>query len=137
MQLLTGFAQVAKEKEVRDYFLKGKELAKKIIGEFSSVLLDSDIQPPATWAGKATDSTIPPFSDKMMMYLSNILNSSAMGGNALGMAFSMRSDLPAKLAVVMVDTSQYAKDGGKLMINHKWLEEPPQMEDRNSLIKAK
>lgn len=137
MQLSTGFGQVAKEQEVREYFLKGKELAKKILSDISSLILDSDIQPPATWAGKATDSTVPPFSDKMMMYLTNILTSAAMAGNVMGMAFSMRGDLPAKLAVIMLDTSQYAKAGGKLMIAHKWLEEPPQMEDRNELIRGK
>lgn len=31
MQLMTGFAQVAKEPEVKKYFLRGKELAKKVI----------------------------------------------------------------------------------------------------------
>ncbi len=136
MQLTTGFAQVAKEKEVRDYFLKGKELAKKIVSDLSDVILQSDIQPPATWAGKATDTVVPPFSDKMMMFLSNILSSYAMAGNALGMAFSMRSDLPIKLSVIAKDTLDYAREGGKLMIKHKWLEEPPQMEDRNHLINS-
>lgn len=52
MQLSTGFAQVAKEKEVREYFLRGKELAKRIISDLSELILNSDIQPPATWAGK-------------------------------------------------------------------------------------
>jgi hypothetical protein len=30
MQLMTGFAQVAQEEEVKKYFIEGKELAKKI-----------------------------------------------------------------------------------------------------------
>ena len=137
MQLTTGFAQVAKEKDVRDYFVKGKDLAKKIVTDMSKILMDSDIQPPTTWAGKATDSVIPPFSDKMMMYLSNILSSSSSAGSSLGMAFSMRSDLPLKIALMGKDILDYAEDGGKLMIEHKWLEEPPQMEDRNHLIKSK
>lgn len=136
MQLTAGFAQVAKEKEVKQYFMKGKELAKKAVDEFGKTLLESDIQPPTTWAGKATDSVVPPFSDKVMMYMSNILASSAIAGQALGMAFSMRSDLPMKLATLAKDTHDYSADGGKLMIKHKWLEEPPQMEDRNELIKA-
>lgn len=46
----------------------------------------------------------------------------------------MRSDLPTKLATVAKDTLDFAQEGGKLMIKHKWLEEPPQMEDRNMLI---
>lgn len=137
-QLMTGFAQVAKEQEVRDYFSWGKEICKKIVNNLSSLMLDSDIHAPATWAGKATDSTVPPFSDKLMLYLTNFLLSSALGGNALiGMAYSIRSDLPAKLAVIVADAARFTRAGGKLMIVHRWLEEPPQMEDRNQLIKKK
>lgn len=135
MQLMTGFSQVAKESKVKKYFIEGKELAKKIVTELSGVLLQSDIQPPSTWAGKATDSTMPPFSDKLMMYLSSLISSSAMGYNALGTSFSMRSDLHTKLALISKDTFDYAKKGGKIMIEHKWMEEPPQMEDRNQLTK--
>jgi hypothetical protein len=135
MQLMTGFAQVAKESKVKKYFIEGKELAKKIITELSAVLLQSDIQPPSTWAGKATDSTMPLFSDKLMMYLSSLISSSALGYNALGTSFSMRSDLHTKLALISKDTFDYSKKGGKIMIEHKWMEEPPQMEDRNQLTK--
>ena len=135
MQLMTGFAQVAKESEVKEYFIEGKELAKKIITKLSDVLLQSDIQPPSTWAGKATDSTKPPFSDKLMMYITSLISSSAIGYNALGTSFSMRSDLHIKLALIAKDTFDYAKKGGKIMIKHKWMEEPPQMEDRNQLTK--
>ena len=76
---MTGFAQVAKESEVKKYFIEGKELSKKIITELSDMLLQSDIQPPSTWAGKATDSTKSPFSDKLMMYITSLISSSALG----------------------------------------------------------
>ncbi len=135
MQLMTGFAQAATESEIKKYFIEGKELSKKIISKLSAVLLESDIQPPSTWAGKATDSTKPPFSDKLMMYITSLMSSSSIGLTALGTSFSMRNDLPAKLAFIAKDTFQYAKEGGKLMIKHKWMEEPPQMEDRNQLTK--
>jgi len=137
MQLMTGFAQVAKESEIRKFFIKGKELAKKIITEFNSLLLKSDIQPPSTWAGNATNSTVPPYSDKIMMYLTNLMSMYALGYNALGASFSLRSDLPTKLMVVEKDTLSFANEGGQLMIKHKWLEEPPQMDDRNELTKSK
>jgi hypothetical protein len=136
MQLMTGFAQVAKEKDVRDYFIKGKELAKEIVTDLSQVLVQSDIQPPSTWAGNATNSKNAPFSDKIMLYCTGLLSSFALGSNALGTSFSMRSDLPAKLAIIMKDTFQYASEGSQLMIKYKWLEEPPQMEDRNQLTKS-
>jgi hypothetical protein len=135
MQLMIGFAQVATDKEVKKYFLEGKEVAKKIISNLSDLLLQSDIQPPSTWAGKATESTKTPFSDKLMMYTTSLISSSAIGYNALGTSFSMRSDLHVKLSLIAKDTFGYAKKGGKLMIEHKWMEEPPQMEDRNQLTK--
>src|SRR5665648_625273 len=100
MQLMTGFAQVATESEVKKYFIEGKELAKKIISEFSDVLLQSDIQAPSGWAGKATDSTRPPFSDKLMMYLTSLVSSSAIGITAIGTSFSLRSDLHFKFALI-------------------------------------
>jgi hypothetical protein len=135
MQMMTGFAQVAKENEVKKYFIEGKELSKKFITELSDVLLQSDIQPPSMWSGKATDSTESPFSDKLMMYITNLITSSAIGYNALGTSFSMRSDLHTKLALIAKDSFDFAKEGGKIMIAHKWMEEPPQMEDRNQLVK--
>jgi len=137
MQLLTGFAQVTKESEVKKYFIEGKELSKKIITKLSDTLLKSDIQPVGTWAGKATDSTQAPFSDKLMMYINSLIASTALGFTALGTSFSMRNDLPLKLGLISKDTFYYAKKGAKIMIKHKWMEKPPQMEDRNQLTKIK
>jgi len=135
MQLLTGFAQVAKESEVEKYFIEGKELAKKNIALLSAIFLKSDIQPPSTWAGRATDSTTAPFSDKLMMFTISSISTTALGFTELGTSFSMRNDLPLKLAFISKDTLNYAKKGAKIMIEHKWMEEPPQMEDRNQLSK--
>ncbi|MFX4261995.1 DUF3231 family protein [Pelotomaculum propionicicum] len=136
-QLMTGFAQGAKESEVRDYFIEGKELAKKIVSNITQIMQESDIQAPSTWAGRATDSTAPPFSDKMMMFCSTLLSSFALGANAIGTSLSLRSDLPKRLMEIAMDTYQFASKGGQLMIKHNWLEEPPQMEDRNELTKSK
>ena len=137
MQLMTGFAQVASESEVKQYFIEGKDLMKKVINELSSILLKSDIQPPSTWAGKATDSTSSPFSDKLMMYIISIFSTTALGFTALGTSFSMRNDLPLTLGLISKDTYEFARKGAKLMIKNKWMEEPPQMEDRNSIINSK
>lgn len=135
--LLTGFAQVARESEVRDHFMKGKELTKKIVSDFGSLLQQSDIQIPSTWAGRPTDSIEPPFSDKLMMYCSTTLAGFQLTSNALGIALSMRSDLPIKLMSLSLDVYKFASKGSQLMIRHHWMEEPPQMEDRNQLIKSK
>lgn len=135
MQLMTGFAQVAKEDEVKKYFIEGKELSKKIIVALTNIMMQSDIQPPSTWAGKATDSTNPPFTDKLMMYITSLISSSAMTFGALGTSYSMRSDLHVKFAFIAKDVFQFSKEGAKIMIKNRWMEEPPQMEDRNQLTK--
>lgn len=137
MKLMTGFAQVAKEKDVAKYFFRGKELSKTIIQKFSEVLLDSDINVPSTSAGLVTDSTMSPFSGKLMMYNTSLLSSFSLGSNALGTSFSLRKDLPLKMVMLAKDIYEFASDGGDIMIKHGWTEEPPQMEDRTQLSKGK
>ncbi|WP_110111844.1 DUF3231 family protein [Bacillus sp. CGMCC 1.16541] len=135
MQLMTGFAQVANETEVKKYFIRGKELSKKIVADYTQVLLQSDIQPPSTWGAKATDSKVAPFSDKLMMYCTSLFCSFSLGSNALGTAFSFRTDLPLKLIATAKDVLTYAQDGGKIMAKNGWMEQPPRTEDRNQLTK--
>src|SRR6478735_3690144 len=115
MQMITGFAQV--------------------VSDYSKILLESDIQTPATWGAKATESKVAPFSDKLMMYCVSLFCSFGLGSNALGTAFSLRGDLPLTLVSTAKDILTYGQDGGKIMTKNGWLEEPPSMEDRNDLIK--
>ncbi|OIK05453.1 hypothetical protein BIV60_27680 [Bacillus sp. MUM 116] len=135
MQLMIGFAQVAENKEVQDYFTKGMKLSKKIEVDLGDFLRQSFIEPPATHAGKATTSKITPFSDKLMMYNTSLLATFGLGSNALGGAFSLRNDLPAKMALLSKDIFTFAQDGGKILIKNGWMEEPPQIEDRIQLTK--
>ncbi|WP_078553467.1 DUF3231 family protein [Bacillus alkalicellulosilyticus] len=134
IQLMTAFAQTAQTQGVKDYCKKGKGLSQKIVEDFQKVLSKSDIVTPSPAAGHITKSTVPAFSDKLMMYCTSLLCSFALGSNGLGTAFSLRSDLPVKMASYSKDIFDYAMEGGKLMINHGWMEEPPQMENREQLV---
>lgn len=135
MQLMTAFEQVSNEPDAKQYFQRGKELAKKIISIMSTLLLESDIPAPSTWAGEITNSTISPFSDKMMMYNTNLLSMFGLGSNSVGAAFSFRTDLLVKMGRIMANTFDFAKDGGEIMMKHGWMEEPPQAVDRDQLAK--
>ena len=135
MQLMTGFAQAATDNEVKEYFIEGNEMAKDIISKLSDVLLESNIQVPSPWAGKSTDSIKAPFSEKLMMYTTSLMSSSAIGLNVIGTPFSMRSDLHIILTIIAKDIFSFAKKGGKLMIEREWMEAPPNMEDKNLLTK--
>ncbi|SDD24993.1 Protein of unknown function [Paenibacillus sp. UNCCL117] len=136
MQLMIGFAQVANDRDVKNYFIKGMELSKGIETTLGEFLRRDYIEPPATHAGKATNSTVAPFSDKLMMYLTNLLGAFGLGSNALGGAFSLRSDLPLAMAHTAQKILPFLKEGAELMIRHGWLEEPPQVEDRRKLTRS-
>ncbi|MDT3762478.1 DUF3231 family protein [Priestia filamentosa] len=127
MQMIFGFAQCAETKEVGKFFSKGGELAKSMIKELRNFFLEDNIPVPGIAGGNVTISTIPPFSDKMMLYCVSLFCSFSLGGNSLGTAFSLRNDLPGKLSVFMKDIFQYAHEGAKIMIKHGWMEEPPQI----------
>ncbi len=129
LQLMTGFAQCAQNKEVKKYFLRGKELAKKQIKVMGDILLESDVQFSAASGGTVTDSTIPPFSDKLMMACVYYLNGFGMVGTSFGLFFTLRNDIVAKTALIGKDIFLYGKDGVEIMIKNGWLEEPPQMEN--------
>lgn len=134
MQLITGFAQCAKNKEVRQYFEKGKELAKKHIKTFQDLLLENDIQFSATSGSTVTTSTVAPFSDKLMMYCIDFLNGFSIVGASFGTFFTLRNDISLKTALLAKDVYFYGQEGLEIMFKNGWYEEPPQSEDRNQLI---
>lgn len=134
MQMITGFAQCAIDEKVKKYFLKGKELSKEIIEEAGKVLLENDIQVPATSGGTVTSSREAPFSEKLMMYCTYLLSNFGIGGQSFSAAFSMRRDLNIQSGIFAKDVYEYAHKGVEIMISKGWMEEPPQMENRQELI---
>ena len=136
LQLITGFAQCAKNEEVKKYFVKGKELAKKQIKVMTDILLESDVQLSAISGSTVTTSTVAPFSDKLMMTCVYFLNGFAAVGTSFGIFFTLRNDISMKTALLGKDIYFYGQEGLEIMIKNGWLEEPPQMEDRAQIIKG-
>lgn len=126
MLLVTGFAQCSATPEIKDYFLKGKKLAKKQIETFEKLLLDSNVQFSAGAGGTVTSSAAAPFSEKLMMFCVYLLNGFGLVGSSFGTIFSLRSDLSLKTALIGKDIFFYATEGIKLMIENGWFEEPPE-----------
>ncbi|WP_367576342.1 DUF3231 family protein [Shouchella shacheensis] len=128
MQLMASFAQCARDKEVKNYFIKGKELSKEVIKETADTLLQNDIQPPATPGGTITNSTEAPFSEKLMMFCTYLLSSFGLGGQSFSTAFSLRNDLNVSNAIHAKDIYEFGREGAMIMISNGWLEEPPKMD---------
>lgn len=134
--LIMGFAQTAQDKEVKEYFIRGKQIAQKHIDIFSDILKKEDLPAPMTWDTSISDSTVPVFSDKLMMFHISGMIAAGIGNYGTSMSGSPRRDLALKYASLIPEIALYAEDGANIMIKHGWLEEPPQTDNRDHLIKG-
>ncbi len=123
--LLIGFTQVAQSKEVREVLMRGVEMAKKHVDIFSTVLIDENIPAAMTWDYGATDTTVPPFSDKLILFHTTALIAAGIGNYGAAMAASPRRDLGSHYYRLFLEITQYAEDCANLMIKNGWLEQPP------------
>jgi spore coat protein CotF len=134
--LFTGFSQVANSKKVRQYMIRGKNISQKHVQLFTSILVQDNLPAPIEWDMEVTDSTIPPFSDKLMMFFSSALTASGISNYATSSAASLRTDIATTYTRITAEIAQYATDGVKIQIDNGWLEEPPQNIDRKELAKV-
>lgn len=131
--LLMGFSQVAKSQQVRNYMVRGRDIADKHVEIFSSLLSKEFLPTASAWDTMPTESTVTPFSDKLMMYHSQTLNSIGIAHYGKSLALSPRRDLGANYVRLTAEILQYAEDGTNIMIENQWLEQPPQAIDRDQL----
>jgi hypothetical protein len=133
--LITGFSQVAKSKDVRNYFERGRDIAGKQLEVFDSILNDDYLSGTTSMTSEVTDSTTAPFSDKLMMYHVTALIASGLGQYGVATAASPRRDIGSQYARLSAEISLYAEDGADIMIKNGWMEQPPEAADRNELAK--
>jgi hypothetical protein len=132
--LLLGFSQVARSEEVREHFIKGKEIASKHIKVLRSILKEEDLPTIETFEMEVTEATEPPFSDKLMMFLTTSLSQLVFARYGIAISQSARGDIMTDLTRLMAETGLYLKDGFTLMIEQSWLEQPPMASNREALV---
>ncbi len=134
--VITGFSQVAKTKEVRQYFERGRDIARKHLDIFSDILKEDNLPDGSRlMTSEVTESNIAPFSDKMMLGMITTLIATGMGQYGASMSLSPRRDLGAHYARLSAEIATYADDGANIMIAHGWMEQPPIAADRKRLAK--
>lgn len=131
--LLMGFSQVAKSKKVRQYMVRGIEISTRHMEVLSSILRDDDISVPMASDSGVTDSTVAPFSDKLMLFQATALNALGMGFYGVSLSTTLRRDISAAYIRLATEIGLYSEDGANLMIDNGWLEEPPRNIDRKEL----
>ncbi|WP_243300352.1 DUF3231 family protein [Bacillus litorisediminis] len=124
--LLTGFSQSAKMEKVREYLVRGKQIAAKHVEIFGSVLRENNLPVSMSADTGVTNSTISPFSDKLMMFHTTALIAAGIGFYGAAAGTSTRRDLSSHFIRLSAEIMKYAEDGANIMIQNKWLETPPQ-----------
>ncbi|WP_342430769.1 DUF3231 family protein [Neobacillus sp. FSL H8-0543] len=130
---LAGFSQVAQDKKVKQFCVKGIEIAKKHVKLFAAKLEESNLPVPMSLAAEVTESTDYTFSDKIMMFFTSGLISLSVGYYGTAVAQSPRMDLGVMYNRLSLEVQLYSEDGSNIMIKNKWLEEPPMAPDRKNL----
>ncbi|CAN7516798.1 DUF3231 family protein [Paenibacillus sp. LjRoot153] len=131
--MMMAFAQVCKSDDVKQYFLEGKRIANKHLKKFSAILTDEDIPAPQGSDSHVMDSTLAPFSDKLMMIHTTGMIAIGIGNYGTAAGTCQRVDLSTTYTRLSTEIALFAEDGANILIRHGWLEEPPQADDRNAL----
>ena len=132
---LTGFSQVAQDKDVKQFFLKGLEVGNKHIRLFRGKLEESKLPAPMGWDSEITNSTAYTFSDKLMMFFTSGLIALSIGYYGTAVGQSPRGDIGVLYNRLSLEIQLYSEDGANIMIKKGWLEQPPMASDRDELIR--
>jgi hypothetical protein len=135
--MLLGFAQVAKDEDLRKYFIRGKDINDRQINTLETKLRNEDIFVAGLSSLDITDSQTTPYSDRLMLFHVTNLSSAKLRNNGDGISLSPRHDLSVMYLRLMAETGAHAEDGTNKQIERGWLERIPQMVDRRELAEHK
>lgn len=135
IQLCMALLQIVKDKEIHAYIQEGKKISESQINTFNSILMREELLGNVPMNIEVTDSTVSPFSDKLIVMLFHTLNSIdiTLLGHALSMA--MRTDLAADYQKYILEVLAYAAQGFNILVERGWMLKPPHAPSRRDLQK--
>jgi hypothetical protein len=131
--LLTAFSQVAKNKKIRSFFLRGKEITDREVQHFQDKLHKENLPFPSQIDHLVTDSTFSPFSDKIMLFHKVDMFAIKIRSFANSMAVNGRRDIGLMYMKCLTEVTLFVEDGAAMMIENGWMEQPPKAIDRTDL----
>lgn len=135
--LLMGFSQVAKHKKVKDFMLRGKDITMDHIKECTEKLHNDNLPGHPLLDDLVESSTIPPFSDKLMVFHKIDMFSMKIRSYANAISLNGRRDIGLMFSKFILDVGKYVEDGANIMIDEHWFEKPPHAVDRKALVDDK
>jgi hypothetical protein len=133
--LCMGLLQVVKDKEIHAFIKQGKKISEQQIRTFSDILLKEELLGNVSTNMEVTDSTVSPFSDRLVVSLFHSLNGVdiALLGHALSL--SLRSDLALHYQKYIGEILLYSAKGVDIMMDRGWFQAPPGAPNRRDLQK--
>jgi hypothetical protein len=135
--LKIGFIQVVQSKEIKDFMIRVlNDAGKKQSHILSTILRDDNITPPKTWESDVSNSTIAPFSDKLMMHHVIVFLRAAILYYGASLSNCIRKDIAANYMAFITEYLTISEDAVEIMIGKGWMEQPPQTIDHEALAKT-
>ncbi|HYK72039.1 MAG TPA: DUF3231 family protein [Pseudoneobacillus sp.] len=133
--LSIAFSQVAQSKEVRKFIKDSEKIADEQIQTFSQIMHDDNLPVPRSWETEVTASSVSHFSDKLLMYHIGFLFQAAQAYHGAGLAAAMRTDLVTAYESTILQNLLVTKKWFNIMVQNKWLEQPPLAPNRNEIAR--
>jgi Protein of unknown function (DUF3231) len=135
--LSIAFSQVAQTKEVRKFLEDSEKTSDGQIQALAKIMHKDNLPVPRSWETEVTTSTDSPFSDKLMLYHIGFLFQAAQVYHGTGLASAMRTDLVTTYESTILKTLMVTKKWFDIMMQNKWLEQPPLAPNRKEIAKEK
>jgi hypothetical protein len=123
--LSLAFSQVAVREDVRNFLLKNFKLAGKDAESFDAILQQDHLPIPEKWDEEITDSTVSPFSDKLIMFHAGFLVNAALTYYGASLGSSYRSDIIVNYSKVFTHAMEAGAISYNILVKHGWLEKQP------------
>lgn len=135
--LSIAFSQIAQSKDVRKFLEDAEKTADNQIKSFTKIMQLDNLPVPKSWETEVTTSTNSPFSDKLMLYHIGFLFQAAQNYHGAGLASAMRTDLVTTYEATILKNLIISKKWFNIMVQNKWLEQPPLAPNRKEIAKEK
>jgi len=134
--LITGFSQVCRDKKTFNYLSKVLALSAQQNKDLNLILIEENLPITGYSDSYVTDSTISPFSDKLILNKMLLMYKVKISNVGMALAEISRSDLSSIFAKQLEECTKYTQDGMSILIDHGWLEQPPQAINHKKLARV-
>lgn len=114
-----------KEKGLQQHFKRGTEMIDSQLQMIQSLLSENDLPQLPTWESELTDSTISPFSERLILFKTAILLSATASRYGVAQSTVMRKDIGVDFMRLMTEVLLYAEDSMDLMIQKGYFDQHP------------